>query len=152
MKSCMSTFNMLNSRCCICVVVFLITIMNFIYWALIRQEYKVLFVDLTSSTTAFCSAKGGEINKICLKHLPSKDLRYFVWTQVWILSLCCVDEGLRSVWLLELTRKFVLQLQQDASLWRTAVIKQHVSINFNEKSGWAPECSSAGLSQTSLHK
>lgn len=80
---------MLNSRCCICVVVFLITIMNFIYRALIRQEYKVLFVDLTSSTTSFCSAKGGEINKICLKHLPSKE-----GASGFRSTLFCVNAGL----------------------------------------------------------
>lgn len=86
---------MLNSRCCICVVVFLITIMNFIYRALIRQEYKVLFVDLTSSTTVFCSAKGGEINKICLKHLLSKEAASGFRS-----TLFCVNAGLNFVSLL----------------------------------------------------
>lgn len=58
--------------------------MNFMYWALIRQQYKVLFVDLTSSTTVFCSVKGGEINKYVLNTSRVKkvrlvsDLRYFV--------------------------------------------------------------------------
>lgn len=49
----------------------------------------MLFVDLTSSTTAFCSAKGDEINKICLKHLLSKEAASGFRS-----TLFCVNAGL----------------------------------------------------------